>query len=173
METKPGNENRSAVLPYRTEIDLSARTRAALIPLLNQRLADLIDLFNQTKHAHWNVKGTGFIALHELFDAIAERVEESCDLAAERVVMLGGRAEGTTRQAAGRSALPEYDADAVDGVEHVRTLARQVAMLAATARKTIAAAGEAGDPTTADLFTQISRSLDKDLWFLEAHLQGR
>jgi len=173
METKPGDETVSAVAPYRTGIDLTTKTRAALIPLLNQRLADLIDLFTQTKYAHWNVKGGGFIMLHELFDAIAERVEESCDLVAERVVMLGGRAEGTTRQAANRSALPEYDAGAVDGVDHVRTLAHQVSLLAATTRKAIGAADETGDPTTADLFTEISRSLDKDLWFLEAHLQGR
>jgi len=163
----------SKVVPYATGIDVPAQARAALVPLLNQRLADMVDLFNQTKYAHWNVKGPSFIALHELFDDVAERVEEHCDLLAERVVALGGTAEGTTRQAAARSAIAEYELSAVDGPQHVRALARQVAALAGSIRHAIQASADAGDPTTADLFTEVSRALDKDLWFLEAHLQGR
>src|SRR5262245_23593741 len=110
----------STVLPYATGIDVPAPARSTLVLLLNQRLADMVDLFNQTKYAHWNVKGPGFIALHELFDDVAERVEEHCDLMAERVVALGGTADGTTRQAASRSALAEYELSAVDGPQHVR-----------------------------------------------------
>ena len=163
----------SSVVPYATAIDLPAQARSALVPLLNQRLADMVDLFNQTKYAHWNVKGPSFIALHELFDDVAERVEEHCDLLAERVVALGGTAAGTTRQAAAHSTIGEYELSAVDGPQHVRALARQVATLAASVRQAIQTSADAGDPTTADLFTEISRVLDKDLWFLEAHLQGR
>jgi starvation-inducible DNA-binding protein len=96
----------SQALLHKTWIDVAAGARERLVPLLNASLADMIDLFNQTKHAHWNVKGAAFIALHELFDDVAERVEEHCD------------------------------------------------------------------PTTSDLFTEVSRALDKDLWFLEAHLQA-
>lgn len=158
---------------YETVIDLGLQSRRSLITLLNQRLADAIDLFNQTKHAHWNVKGSDFIQLHELFDGIAERVEESCDLLAERVVTLGGLATGTTRQSAAGSSIGEYDLSAVDGPEHVRALAGQVARVAASVRVAIQQSAELGDPTTADLFTEISRALDKDLWFLEAHLQKK
>src|SRR5262249_16990056 len=156
---------------YETRIDLGQQSRVLLARLLNQRLADMIDLFNQTKHAHWNVKGHEFMPLHELFDGIAERVEEGCDLLAGGVVTLGGTAEGTTRQSAAGSTLGEYDLGAVDGLEHVRVLAGQVAKLAASIRRAIQQSAELGDPTTSDLFTEISRSLDKDLWFLEAHLQ--
>lgn len=158
---------------YETRIDIDQKSRLLLAGLLNQRLADMIDLFNQTKHAHWNVKGHQFMQLHELFDDIAERVEEACDLLAERVVTLGGAAEGTTRQSAAGSTIGEYDLAAVDGVEHVRALADEVAKLATTIRSAIQQSAELDDPTTADLFTEISRSLDKDLWFLEAHLQNR
>lgn len=158
---------------YETRIDLDLQTRLQLTPLLNQRLADMIDLFNQTKHAHWNVKGTAFMQLHELFDDVAERIEEACDLLAERLVMLGGVAVGTTRQAATHSTLGEYDLSAVDGLEHVQALAGQIAKEAALTRSAIQQANELGDPTTSDLFTEISRSLDKDLWFLEAHLQKK
>ena len=165
--------SRASALPYPKRIDVAAGARERLVPLLNASLADMIDLFNQVKHAHWNVKGPSFIALHELFDDVAERVEEHCDLLAERVVALGGTAEGTTRQAASRSVVAEYDLSAVDGPQHVRALARQVAALAASVRQAIQASADAGDPTTADLFTEVSRALDKDLWFLEAHLQAR
>src|SRR5262245_3502157 len=158
---------------YSTLIDIGQEIRLALIRLLNQRLADMIDLFNQTKHAHWNVKGPEFMQLHELFDGIAERVEEACDLLAERAVTIGGAAEGTTRQSAANSTIGEYDLGAVDGLDHVRALAGQVAKLATSTRSAIQQSAELGDPTTSDLFTEISRSLDKDLWFLEAHLQHR
>jgi starvation-inducible DNA-binding protein len=158
---------------YETRIDLGRQARLSLARLLNQRLADMIDLFNQTKHAHWNVKGPEFMQLHELFDGVAERVEEGCDLLAERVVTLGVAAEGTTRQSAAASTISEYDLAAVDGLDHVRALAGQVAKLAASIRGAIQQSAELGDPTTADLFTEISRSLDKDLWFLEAHLQKK
>lgn len=158
---------------YETRIDLGRQARLSLARLLNQRLADMIDLFNQTKHAHWNVKGPEFMQLHELFDDVAERVEEGCDLLAERVVTLGVAAEGTTRQSAAASTIGEYDLAAVDGLDHVRALAGQVAKLAASIRGAIQQSAELGDPTTADLFTEISRSLDKDLWFLEAHLQKK
>ena len=156
---------------YETLIDIGEQKRLSLARLLNQSLADMIDLFNQTKYAHWNVKGPEFMQLHELFDGVAERVEEGCDLIAERVVTLGGVAEGTTRQSATNSAIGEYDLKAADGLEHVRALATQVAKLAASIRSAIQESAELGDPTTSDLFTEISRSLDKDLWFLEAHLQ--
>ncbi len=162
----------SAVLPHATSIDLPEKARSALVPPLNQQLADMIDLFNQTKHAHWNVKGPGFIALHELFDDVAERVEEHCDLLVERVVTLGGTANGTTRQSAAGSRLGEYDLRAVDGDDHVRGLVRQIAAVATAFREGIQESAALGDPTTSDLFTEVSRALDKDLWFLEAHLQA-
>jgi starvation-inducible DNA-binding protein len=160
-------------LAYTTRIDVAAEARERLVPLLNASLADMIDLFNQTKHAHWNVKGPDFIALHELFDRVAERVEEHCDLLAERAVALGGTAAGTTRQSVAASRLPEYDLAAVGGPQHVEALTQQMAAVAASVRYAIQQSVELGDPTTSDLFTEISRALDKDLWFLEAHLQGR
>src|SRR5438132_12014159 len=112
---------------YDTLIDLAQPVRLPLTELLNERLADMIDLFNQTKHAHLNVKGAEFLQLHELFDGIAERVEEGCDLLAERVVTLGGTAEGTTRQSAAASTIGEYNLSAVEGMDHIRALAAQVA----------------------------------------------
>jgi starvation-inducible DNA-binding protein len=155
-----------------TRNDLPARTRAKVIESLNARLADAIDLGAQAKHAHWNVKGPNFIALHELFDKIAESVEEHIDELAERITALGGTAHGTIAAVARSSSLAPYPQNIVDGLQHVDALAAALAQFGKKIRKGIDEAGKQGDADTADLYTGISREADKNLWFLEAHLQS-
>ena len=157
---------------FKTKNDLSEAIRVKAVELLNARLADCIDLQTQTKQAHWNVKGPNFIALHELFDKINEEVEDYVDDIAERVVQLGGVAEGTARMVAKRSALAEYPANAVDGRSHVEALSTALAAFGNAARKAIDEANDLCDLDTADLFTEVSRGIDKWLWFVEAHLQA-
>jgi starvation-inducible DNA-binding protein len=157
---------------YDTRIDLPLTLRNEIIPLLQARLADTVDLFTQIKQAHWNVKGPSFIALHELFDKIAEIVEEHSDLLAERITALGGRADGTVRAAAAQSSLKEYPLEIVAGMQHVAAVADRLTAFGKSARASIDRAAELGDADTADVFTEISREIDKQLWFVEAHLQG-
>src|SRR5262245_26123599 len=157
---------------FTTKNDLPEAIRVKAIELLNARLADCIDLQTQTKQAHWNVKGPNFIALHELFDKINEEVEDYVDDIAERAVQLGGVAEGTARMVARRSSLAEYPAKAVDGHAHVEALSSALANFGMAARQAIVEADELGDLDTADLFTEVSRGIDKWLWFVEAHLQA-
>jgi starvation-inducible DNA-binding protein len=156
---------------FKTKNDLLEDVRIKATKLLNERLADCIDLQTQTKQAHWNVKGPNFIALHELFDQIHAAVEDYVDDIAERAVQLGGVAEGTARMVARRSSLDEYPA-AVDGRSHVEALSSALAAFGRLARKAIDDANEIGDLDTADLFTEVSRGVDKWLWFVEAHLQA-
>ncbi len=157
---------------YKTKNDLAEATRVKVIELLNARLADCKDLETQTKQAHWNVKGPHFISLHLLFDNINEAVENYVDEIAERAVQLGGVAEGTARVVAKRSSLPEYPLHAADGRSHVDALSSALAAFAKSARQAIDQANELGDLDTADLFTEVSRGVDKWLWFVEAHLQA-
>jgi starvation-inducible DNA-binding protein len=138
--------------------------------LLNNRLADAIDLQTQCKQAHWNVKGPEFFSLHLLFDKVNESVEEYVDEIAERIVQLGGVAEGTARAAALRSSLTEYPEDAVDCAAHAAALSSALAAFGAAVRSASASAEESGDADTTDLFTEISRGTDKWLWMVEAHL---
>ena len=154
-----------------TRIDIKPKVRDSMTALLNQQLADTLDLYTQVKQAHWNVKGPYFIALHELFDDLAEQLEEPVDDIAERVTALGGVAMGTARIAAKASRIGELPHDSYDGMKMVALLADRYAQLAKSTREAIDAADDAGDADTADLFTGISRGLDKSLWFLEAHLQ--
>ncbi|MGH7599382.1 MAG: DNA starvation/stationary phase protection protein Dps [bacterium] len=156
---------------FTTRIDLTLETREKMIALLNQQLSDSFDLYSQTKQAHWNVKGAQFHQLHELFDKLAEEIESDVDLIAERVTALGGVALGTVRMSAAASRMPEYPVDIVDSLPTVEVLATRYANLAATTRAAIDASAQQGDVDTSDLFTEVSRGLDKALWFLEAHLQ--
>jgi starvation-inducible DNA-binding protein len=157
---------------YATKNDLPESTRTEAIALLNQRLADCIDLQTQCKQAHWNVKGPTFIALHKLFDEINEEVEEYVDLLAERVVQLGGVAEGTVGVVAGRTSLPDYPLALSRGSEHVAVLSDALAAFGRGARVGIDEMDELGDADSADILTEISRGVDKWLWFVEAHQQG-
>ena len=156
---------------FNTSVKLSESTRPQIIDILNARLADTIDLKTQAKQAHWNVKGPEFFQLHELFDSIAEHLDDQADLIAERVTALGGTALGTARISAATSSIPEYDLDAVNGLDHVVALSERLAKAANQFREDIDRADDLDDKGTSDLFTQITREADKDLWFLEAHLQ--
>ena len=138
----------------------------------NQRLADTADLYSQIKQAHWNVKGLNFFQLHELFDGLAGEVFPFIDMIAERATTLGGLARGTTRMAAGSSTLPEYPSAAIDGPAHLRALIERYAAYTATIRRAIDQSDGHHDKSTADLFTEISRTVDKQMWFLESHVQA-
>jgi len=157
---------------YETENDIPQPRRAQLTALMNQRLADAVDLQMQMKQAHWNVKGPHFIGLHELFDQIDEAVESYVDLIAERIVQLGGIALGTVREAAARSRLEEYPLAIADGAAHIEAVARALSTFGRQARMTIEETGAFDDADSADIFTEISRGIDKWLWFVEAHSQA-
>jgi starvation-inducible DNA-binding protein len=157
---------------HNTKIDIEKGTREKIIEILNQRLADASDLKSQAKQAHWNVKGMNFIALHELFDQVASDLDPHVDDIAERITTLGGVALGTVRVAAQNSSLSEYPLEISDGAAHVDALSNALADFGKKVRADIDEADGLDDKNTADLFTGISRSIDKLLWFVEAHLQA-
>jgi starvation-inducible DNA-binding protein len=158
---------------FDTRNDLPPATRTRAVELLNARLADAIDLGTQTKHAHWNVKGPNFIALHELFDKIAESVEDQVDTIAERVTALGGVAHGTLLSVSRGTSLKAYPESITDGASHVQALADVLSDFGRKVRAAIDESGKLGDAGTSDLFTGISRETDKNLWFLEAHMYAK
>ena len=158
------------VRTYPTSVGVPENNRQAIIALLNARLADSTDLRTQVKWAHWNVKGMHFIQLHELFDSVASHLEEQTDSIAERITALGGVANGTAREVAAKSGLKEADLTASDGSSMLKFLVHNVAHHANALREALQESDDLDDAITADLFTQLTRELDKDLWFLEAHL---
>ena len=172
QQTVPANRSREPARLFSTKNDLPETIRLEVIPLLNQRLAECIDLQTQCKQAHWNVKGPSFIGLHKLFDEINEAVEGYVDLIAERIVQLGGIAEGTIGVVEGRSTLVDYPLTISTGAEHVAALSDALAGFARVARVGIEEMQELKDADSADMLTDISRGVDQWLWFVEAHQQA-
>lgn len=155
-----------------TRVNISTDSRVKLVELLNARLADMTDYSLQLKQAHWNVRGMSFVALHEMLDEFAGQANEYADMIAERAVILGGVATGTARVVAAESTLPDYPIEATAQAAHLTALASSLGKLTSGIRAAIDQAGELGDMDTADLFTEVSRGLDKQLWYFEAHLAG-
>ena len=157
---------------FRTHVDIPADRREKLIELLNQHVAEALDLYSQVKQAHWNVKGKHFREIHLLTDEFAGEVAEFVDDLAERATALGGYVFGTVRMAAESTTLPEYPTDVLDGMDHGQALGERIGHFANGVRSAIDKSEDLGDKDTADLYTEISRLVDKRLWFFEAHLQG-
>jgi starvation-inducible DNA-binding protein len=156
-----------------TRNDLSSATRGKVTELLQSRLVDAIDLKLRIKNSHWNVKGPNFIALHELFDKVASDVDTYADDLAERAVQLGATAEGHAAVVAKTSALPAASRKLLSESDFVTEVADNLAAFGKTVRAAIEEAGEFGDADSADLFTGISRGVDKWVWFVESHLNGK
>ncbi|HKA90904.1 MAG TPA: DNA starvation/stationary phase protection protein Dps [Haliangiales bacterium] len=153
-----------------SHVALPAPARQALVSLLNAHVATCMDLYTQVRQAKWNLAGLEFIALHQLFDAVAARVAAWTDQLAERAATLGGYVLGTARLAVAGSFLTEYDLDALSGQAHVRALVGQVATYTARLRDAIGNAVTVEDPATVDLLTRVLGEAEKDLWLLESHL---
>jgi starvation-inducible DNA-binding protein len=156
---------------HHTQISIPEKKRVELIGMLNEALSSTMDLYAQLKQAHWNIKGKEFIAVHLLLDRIAEEVEEQVDTIAERITALGGTALGTLQYAAENTALRAYPLDIFAIKDHIEHLTHNIAILGELARDNIDASAELDDMATNDIYIQLARMLDKNLWFLEAHLQ--
>jgi starvation-inducible DNA-binding protein len=156
---------------HTTKNDTKNNAKAVSMQCLEARLADSIDLGLVTKQAHWNLKGPQFIGVHLLLDKFRDEQDEWTDSIAERIVQLGGTAKGTVQEIMSRTALKPYPTDTYKIADHLAALIERYASCANAIRQNIDDTADAGDAGTADLFTEVSRGLDKQLWFLEAHVQ--
>lgn len=155
----------------KTRNDVADNAKKVSIGVLQACLSDAIDLTNATRQAHWNVKGPHFSALHAMFETFYTQLFEGTDEIAERIVQLGGIAHGTTQTVGAGTRLEPYPTELLAGMDHVRALVPRYAQVAKTLRAGVDETAEAGDADTADLLTGQSRTLDKALWMLEAHLE--
>lgn len=156
---------------HHTRNSIKEKTRIELCLRLNQTLANLIDLYLQTKQAHWNIKGQGFMSMHKLLDEVAEAVENELDTVAERVTALGGTALGTLQTVGTGTQLRVYPTNIITIPEHLEHLTHNYAILGESVRNDIHETGELGEMATNDVYIELSRLLDKSLWLLEAEIQ--
>ncbi|GJE40111.1 DNA starvation/stationary phase protection protein Dps [Methylobacterium persicinum] len=156
---------------HKTRNETDSNAKRVSIQALNARLADGIDLALAIKQAHWNLKGPQFIGVHLMLDGFRNEIDALNDKVAERAVQLGGTALGTAQVVAGETKLPAYPTGIYAIADHIAALIDTYAAYANAVRENIDETDEAGDADTADLFTEVSRAVDKQLWFLEAHVQ--
>lgn len=157
-------------LVHKTRNNLDEKTRKASVEVLNARLAAGIDLALAIKQAHWNLRGPNFIGVHELLDVIRAEVDTGNDLIAERASQLGGYPLGTTQTVAEATSLKPYPTNIVTVEDHLEALIERLGDVANDVRESIDTTDKAGDADTADILTEVSRDLDKNLWFLESHV---
>lgn len=148
---------------------LDDNARKTSIDHLNACLADTEAMTLAVKQAHWNLKGKGFIGVHELLDGAAEHLRDAADMMAERAVILGGYAKGTVEEAARRSRIEAYPLEIETIDEHIVALTDRYLDYGKVLRDALSETDEAGDDGTADLFTEVSRTVDKDAWFIGAN----
>jgi len=167
---KKGGMAEGESMLHDTHISISEKIRKEVISMLNLSLASTADLYNQFKQAHWTVRGPSFISLHKFFDETAQSILEHVDTIAERIMSLGGTALGTTQSIGKHTQLSAYPTDISSATDHIKHLAHNVAMLGESSRNNIKRAEELGDIATSDIYIDLTRFLDKYLWFLEAHV---
>lgn len=139
---------------------------------LNQLVAESYGLLGQLHLAHWNVEGTDFLTLHQMFQTQYEELFVAIDDIAERVRQLGKYSEGGIKRLAEMSTVPEApsaaSASAKDFVSAV-LIANEVVIQAAVKARKIAS--EAGDAETEDLLIGRISTHQKAVWFLNSYLK--
>lgn len=154
-----------------TRQPLAPEDRTMVVEKLNLVTLSLIDLATQIQLAHWRVRGPGFFPAHDLYGQIYESVFEFIDRVAERSAALGGFPDGTVRQAAQGSVLPEYNLGLILADDHNKALSQQLVRMSAFAYECVEALEEA-DCVTTNMLEELIECLDKNNWFLEGHFQA-
>jgi len=152
--------------------ETSDDVRTTLVQLLNKQLAETVDLRSQVRQAHFNVRGPYIQELRSLFDGLTLDLRHFADLIAERIRTLGGCAAATVRFVAHESCLRDYPLDALDAHDHLEALLSSYSRYELDTRHNLKVTQEVGDFETAGLLQIISVSTERNLWFLEAYLEG-
>jgi starvation-inducible DNA-binding protein len=168
----PGPGTKLVDRMYPNRVALSDEIKKQVVEVMQQRLAEATDMYSQAKFAHWNVKGDNFYQLHLVFDHVAKVIGKQIDPIAERLTQLGGVANGTIRQAAITSKIPEYPVETINGMDHVRALADALGHYCQELREASDKIDDIGDKPTSDFFNQLIVDAEEQLYFLESHLEA-
>ncbi len=174
-KTEKTEINNGAQLPtrmYKNRVALSDDIKKQVVDEMSRTLAASLDMYSQSKFAHWNVKGMNFYQLHLVFDDVAKTVFKQIDPIAERMTQLGGMANGTVRQSAATSEIPAYNVDAISGPEHLEALANSLGKYCSLMREVSDKIDDIGDKPTADFFNQLIVDAEEELYFLESHMEA-
>ncbi|GAA1443719.1 Dps family protein [Leifsonia poae] len=142
---------------------------AGVAQFLSPVVIDLTALVVNGKQAHWHVRGANFIGVHELLDTIVDHAQEWADLAAERIVALGLPVDARLGTVAAKTATAELTAGFRQSNDTIAEVIGQIDAALAAVNTAVKELDEL-DQTSQDIAIEIARGLDKDRWFLFAHI---
>jgi starvation-inducible DNA-binding protein len=145
--------------------DVTAGVAQFLSPIVVNLQALAID----GKQAHWHVRGSNFIGVHEFLDVLVDHARAWAVLAAERIVALGLPLDARVQTIAEKTTTPKL----TDGFQQSdATIAAVIAQIDATLELVRTAVDELDelDQPSQDIAIEIANGLDKDRWFLFAHI---
>jgi starvation-inducible DNA-binding protein len=149
-------------------LPISAEAKTKNVLLLNQALANLLDLESQYRVAHWNISGIEFIFLHQLFGDLYKKTGKYIDSTGELIRSFGGMATGTVRDSARDTKLTEFDISRYKALPYLNQLCVAVAM---TVREILIGMSDCQDMITNNYLVDLATKLSKDLYLLESHLR--
>lgn len=135
--------------------------------LLNTNLAAAMDLHARLKHAHWNVTGPVFIAVHELFDKMAEQAEDWADMMGEQIRFLDFEAYGTALSAS-KSFLGPYSVGIASAESHISAILASMTLFSSSTKAAASSCLKANDQVTANIFVTITGESQKNIYFLRS-----
>lgn len=153
----------------RTSNQLDRDVRYAVVERLNEVLSGLLDTCLAARHAHWNVRGPSFLAMHKVFGDVAVELDRHADEVAERAAALGGMAEGTIQAVVRDSALVPYPAMAVSQWEHAEAMSLRLGALADIVRRAAKCCDTDDDPVSSHVLLETAKAVEKSLWLVESH----
>lgn len=152
-----------------TGTTISAEVATGVSLFLTPVVRNLIALAVNAKQAHWHLRGMNFIALHEFLDGLHERANEAADEAAERIIALGLPVDARLGAVAAKTTNPELSDGFQQAENVVVEMIAQLDAVIAAVREAIVGLEDI-DVASQDIAIAISQQLDKERWFLSAHL---
>ena len=135
-------------------------------------VTDLTALSIDGKQAHWHVRGANFQAIHELLDSVVDHARDYADTAAERVVALGLPIDARTQTVGSKATTPVLTAGFQQSDNTIAEIIASIDATLVTVRTAVVELAEL-DPVSQDVVIEIARGLEKDRWFLFAHLAAK
>lgn len=142
---------------------------AGVAQFLSPVVIDLTALVVNGKQAHWHVRGANFIGVHELLDTIVDHAQNWADLAAERIVALGLPVDARLATVAAKTTTGQLTAGFRPSNETIVEVIAQIDAALASVNTAVKELDEL-DQTSQDIAIEIAHGLDKDRWFLFAHI---
>ena len=142
---------------------------AGVAQFLGPVVVDLQALAVDGKQAHWHVRGENFIGVHELLDDVVAHAQAFADLAAERVVALGLPIDARIQTVAAKTTTPKMEAGFQQSGDTIAAVIASIDAALVTVREAVEELDDL-DLVSQDVAIEIARGLEKDRWFLFAHV---